>query len=85
MVDVLSLPEPSRRLMTALTRLGGGTLAEIAAQASAEEDTASALLDALAADGYVEITHEDGASRYQATVGHRQARRAPSALWKALE
>lgn len=85
MVDVLNLPDASRQLITWLTHSGGASLAEAAVQAGQDEGVVSALLDTLAADGYLEIAHEDGTPRYTATVGHRQARRAPRALWKALE
>ncbi len=85
MVDVLGLPDPSRALMTWLTRSGGASLAEAAAQTGQEEGVVSSLLDALAADGYLEIRQENGAPRYTATVGHRQARRTPRSLWNALE
>jgi DNA-binding transcriptional ArsR family regulator len=84
MADVLMLPDPLRALVNWMVRQGEVTLAEIAAQTGQDDGAASAQLESLLAQGFIEEVADGGARRYRTRLIVKRAPRTLDIL-KVLE
>ena len=91
MTDVLTLPDPLRKLITWMTRQGQVSLAEVAAHTGQGEETAGIMLEALIEQGFVQKVEGRGdpartsKSRYRIRFAPRRERQLPEEIWQALD
>lgn len=71
--DVLTLPNPERRLVNWLVRQQSATLSESAAYLSQDELSTQAILEALAGKGFVTQVDQDGQIRYEPRLRSRRS------------
>lgn len=82
MADLLFLPETERGLVNWLLRQHSASLSEIAGYLMQDEAQTQAIIDRLAADGFVRFV--EAAAAYEPALTSRRGRQVPSNIWNAL-
>lgn len=83
-VDVLTLPDALRQLVTWITRRGEVSLADVAAHSGQSTDAARTSLDTLEAQGFVQRIEGKPEPRYRTLLAPKRGRQLPRDIWKAL-
>jgi len=92
MTDVLTLPGPSRQLITWMMHRGEASLAEVVVHicqvlhenAQKGEEMAWAMLEDLVEQGFVSEREVEGESRYRICLAPKRGRLLPEEIWQTL-
>ena len=85
MVDILTLPDTPRRLMSWMLRQEEVTLQKLAAHVGHDEATAQAMVAELVEQGFVREMNLKGEQRYHVRLAPKKKRDLPADLWRALD
>jgi amino acid permease len=85
MGDLLDLPEDQQRLLAWVLRRGEASLSDLAAHTGQEESSLLAMLEGLAAQGYLQPARTGKDTRYQARLAVKRSRKLPAQVWQALD
>ena len=89
MSDVLALPGPLREAATWMLRRGEVGVDDLARQFGGDSAEAERMIQSLVTDGFVEVTHVNGAARYAIKLASKppapQRARGRVDHWKALD
>lgn len=80
LLDVLDLPDDTRRLLTWIVRRGEVTVRDVATRLATGEREARAMLERLARDGRIAARRDGADVRYLAHLGRRRAQHLPGAV-----
>jgi hypothetical protein len=84
-INILSLPDAERHVMTWVVRRGPLTASELAKAINRDEFAAKAYLDSLVEGGHVEQVEVDGETKYKVHTARKRASRLPSGVWATLD
>ena len=84
-VDMLSLPDQQRQIVTFVMRSGLATAGEIATHLGIEDAALRAYLRKLVEEGYLAEVSGDGESRYRPASARRRASSLSAELWQKLD
>ena len=84
MADVLTLPDPLRRLATWMLRQKVVSLEEVVAHLGQETDQVRSLLETLVGQGFAQVHNQDSVPRYRMRLLSRQRRQPTRDLWQTL-
>lgn len=85
MADILSLPDPLRRLMSWLIRQEEAGLTEVAAYLQEDEPKTQNMLAELVDKGFVREMQVAGKLRYRVRLAQRRKMQMPVDIWQALD
>lgn len=84
--DLMEMPDDLRRVLNALIRMGGCTVADLCARLQIDQDEARALLQKLAGERLVQKTLSDeGETIYRTRYATKRRSRLPGKLLDALD
>jgi len=84
MADILSLPDPLRRLMSWLIRQENAGLPEVAAYLGEDEAKARTMIRELIDKGFVRELQIEGKLHYRVRLAARRTAQMSADLWEAL-
>lgn len=84
-IDILSMPDAERHVMTWVVRRGPVTISELAGHINQDEFAAKAYLASLVEGGHVEQIEVDGETKYKIHTARKRASRLPSDVWAHLD
>lgn len=85
MVDVFTLSDSVRHLVSWIMRQGEVGLAEAAAQTHQSEEAARTMLDTLVEQGFVRKMDTGGLPRYRPLLARKRGHQLPRHIWRALD
>jgi len=85
MIDIFTLPDSLRHLLSWMLRKGEVTVQEVAQHLKQEESIVIPMLEELVEDGMIRVRQVGEERRYRVLLAHKSNRRVSKDIWSVLD
>lgn len=85
MIDIFTLPDSLRHLLSWMLRKGEVTVQEVAQHLKQDEATVAAMLEHLIEDGMIRVRQVGEERRFRVLLAHKSNRQVSKDIWTFLE